>query len=385
MMKNVSYLDGFRGYAAFWVLAAHCAIWGGIRGVWIPDPKAAVDLFMIMSGFLMAYNTIQRAAIEPIEAPSTWLRFYVRRYFRLAPAYYLVLLAAVLLSVPFLGGYAELRALNPERWGHDVNHDTMAVEFGLANIAMHVTFLFGLLPEYASSTGLPDWSLGLEMQFYLIFPFLYLAMKRFGHMRVALPLIALTGATMLLFSRMEGPHGGLGLFPEPSFIFLKLHLFIIGIFLCDAFHGTEITAMQRYLLAFVALGLSFIQLRFYRLDAVILIAAVTIIIVLESDIRPMRQMSKVFGALLGNRLAGFMARASYSVYLTHGFFLAIVGAFLYRQPAYAAFSQSLRYGILLAAVMLCSYSTAFVMEHFVEEPSIRMGRRFAGKIPGTGE
>ena len=33
-------------------------------------------------------------------------------------------------------------------------------------ILLHVTFLFGLFPSFIQDSILPDWSIGLEMQFY---------------------------------------------------------------------------------------------------------------------------------------------------------------------------------------------------------------------------
>ena len=61
--NNTGFLDGLRALAAFSVLTCHCMIWSGWPGSGIPllpGPgmlaKMAVDLFMIISGFLMAYN-----------------------------------------------------------------------------------------------------------------------------------------------------------------------------------------------------------------------------------------------------------------------------------------------------------------------------------------
>src|SRR5512139_1058013 len=105
MQREISYLNGLRGVAALWVLVAHCMIWGGWTLTPIPDAKIAVDLFMMISGFLMVTNAGQRATAEPMERPSSWISFYVRRFFRLAPAYYLSLWLAVALSGPFLDGY----------------------------------------------------------------------------------------------------------------------------------------------------------------------------------------------------------------------------------------------------------------------------------------
>ena len=49
MVKEFAFINLFRAIAAFWVLAAHCMIWGGWYGVPLPSAKIAVDLFMMIS------------------------------------------------------------------------------------------------------------------------------------------------------------------------------------------------------------------------------------------------------------------------------------------------------------------------------------------------
>src|SRR5262249_6832637 len=88
MVRELAFINLFRSIAAFWVLAAHCMIWGGWYGLPLPSAKIAVDLFMMISGFLMASNALARGSIEPLGSLRSWLRFWLRRFFRLAPAYY---------------------------------------------------------------------------------------------------------------------------------------------------------------------------------------------------------------------------------------------------------------------------------------------------------
>lgn len=59
---------------------------------------------MMISGFLMAHNYLARRETEPWQAWPTWRAFWVRRFFRIAPAYYL-LLAVALAMGPLLGNY----------------------------------------------------------------------------------------------------------------------------------------------------------------------------------------------------------------------------------------------------------------------------------------
>src|SRR5262249_16601449 len=63
---NTAFLDGLRGLAAALVLFAHCAIWSGSVTLGLASvpaghvAKLAVDLFMILSGCLMAFTVHER-------------------------------------------------------------------------------------------------------------------------------------------------------------------------------------------------------------------------------------------------------------------------------------------------------------------------------------
>jgi peptidoglycan/LPS O-acetylase OafA/YrhL len=56
----------------------------------------AVDIFILLSGFLMLHQATAREIHEPFDRPQTWLIFWLRRFFRLAPLYYTMLVVAVL-------------------------------------------------------------------------------------------------------------------------------------------------------------------------------------------------------------------------------------------------------------------------------------------------
>jgi peptidoglycan/LPS O-acetylase OafA/YrhL len=185
MVKDYAFISFFRALAAFWVLAVHCMMWGGWWGIPLPPPRMAVDLFMMISGYLMAANAVARDEVEPLSRAGSWLNFWLRRFFRIAPAYYLSLALAIVLSDAFLGGYRELQNLTPGRWDEQFVYDPLRIEYTPLNVLLHLSFLFGLHPTYSFSTFLPDWSLSLEMQFYFVFPALFLVMRKTGFARSA--------------------------------------------------------------------------------------------------------------------------------------------------------------------------------------------------------
>src|SRR5438477_6188480 len=86
--SRVECLDGLRGIAALWVLLDHCLLLTGYSLPVIDMPDLGVDHFMMLSGFLMVFHYHLRAQAEPWDAPHTWAKFWLRRFFRIAPLYY---------------------------------------------------------------------------------------------------------------------------------------------------------------------------------------------------------------------------------------------------------------------------------------------------------
>jgi peptidoglycan/LPS O-acetylase OafA/YrhL len=228
---HLGFLDGLRGGAALWVLLSHCMLWGAWERIRLPDAKIAVDVFMVLSGFLMVRLSLERDEREPIGTTSTAMRFWIRRFFRIAPLYYLVVAFAFIFGQSFKAGVARLIAANPDHFIHlQSAHLPQYTHYTLSNLLMHLSFLFGFVPAFASSTLLPDWSIGLEMQFYLAFPLMMFLYRR-------LPAIS---ATLLIFAigaflkRLTLHALGQDAFPEASFLPLKINVFMAGMLLAFA-------------------------------------------------------------------------------------------------------------------------------------------------------
>lgn len=149
-------LNGIRTIAALLVVVWHVDQFSFLFGV---DSKGfntngmasrAVDLFFVLSGFLITYLLLtEKDRFNKIDYKS----FYKRRILRIWPVYYLALLIALLFV---LSGLLE-------------------VEFSLLQSFLLYVFL---LANVAFSVGLdikpitPLWSVGVEEQFYAIWPFL---------------------------------------------------------------------------------------------------------------------------------------------------------------------------------------------------------------------
>ncbi len=181
-------LDGIRAIAVLAVLVFHSAL------PWLPGGFLGVDVFFVLSGFL-----ITTLLLQEVERTGRihFRTFYLRRARRLLPALFLVFIASAVLAVIFApDAAARLR------------EDIVASTFYVGN-------WWNILSDqsYFQAVGRPPmlqhlWSLGLEEQFYLIWPaVLVFVFRKAGRDRVRK--VALIGALastvwMLILSFVMG-------------------------------------------------------------------------------------------------------------------------------------------------------------------------------------
>lgn len=367
MTSEYIFINFFRSLAAYWVLVAHCMIWGGWYDLPLPSAKVAVDLFMMISGFLMAANAQSRALSEPLENVENWRRFWLRRFFRIAPAYYVSLVAAAVFSTYFLSGYEALQAINPSRWPSGGPYDPARIQFTFKNLVLHATFLFGLHPSYSFSTFLPDWSLSLEMQFYFVFPLIILLLVKFGSIRMSLVIAAVAFAVGLWVSNNI-------YYLEPSVLPLKLHNFIAGILIFKLLRNGR-RALTKFAMV---IALSLLNIPFAASDKIedlITLPILAGLMILLGRLEITGSSPSSLRRILGCKFIEFSSDASYGVYLFHGFFISAAGLLISVHPSLAAMDAQLRVFAMLIFVTTCSYLVAWLVHAFVELPGIRWGKK----------
>ncbi len=320
----------------------------------------------MISGYLMAHNAQRRESIEPMGRASSWLQFYIRRYFRIAPAYYVSLILAVATSAKFLEGYKVLQLLNPEFWGSGGIYDPSTIRYTTGNLIAHITFAFGLLPHYTFSTMLPDWSLSLEIQFYLVFPFLYLLMRKAGAVMIAI----LAALSAFAIARMLT-----GVFPEPSFLPLKLSLFLVGMLIAEIPFGA--TLRKKAAIATLSAILPFAQVSTYHGQSWLLLTLSILLYVLTVAEPGRSSMATLATKVLGGRVAYVLSDASYGIYLFHGFFIAISGSVLFDDTGPLQLNGNYRSVVLCAIALPGSALIAMLIHRYVERPGIDLGRSAA--------
>jgi peptidoglycan/LPS O-acetylase OafA/YrhL len=166
--RHVPALDGIRGAAAAAVFIYHYG--GGARssnfavhfvGETIHLGWAGVSLFFVLSGFL-----ITGILLDSMQRPKWWKTFYIRRTLRIFPLYYTALLGALLVHLLVRRSWSSIAPIWP-------------YFFYLQDIPALVRFEV-LSPLFSLGHF---WSLAVEEQFYLVWPFLLSLANRRGRVR----------------------------------------------------------------------------------------------------------------------------------------------------------------------------------------------------------
>jgi len=160
-------VDGLRAVAVLTVILFH------LHRPWLPGGFLGVDIFFVISGFLITRNIIQGLD----DGRFSIAEFYRRRIKRIAPAM-LVVVAATLVTSQVL--------LTPK----DASSTAKSAVFSLASVANVYFWRFRDWSYFAPDGGqeplLHLWSLGVEEQFYLLWPLLLMVgYRRLGWQRLA--------------------------------------------------------------------------------------------------------------------------------------------------------------------------------------------------------
>lgn len=317
----------------------------------------------------MEANAIQKLPKEPLFVRRNWLRFWIRRFFRIAPAYYVSLALAILSSAHFLTGYQELQSLNPKLWPLGGTYDPSKVDYTVDNILIHLTLLFGVHPQYSFSTFLPDWSLSLEMQFYLAYPVLFCSMRKLGTLRVAI-LVGLVGAWVgHEISRLIP-------YPEPSLLCFKLNFFLAGVLL---WHCIGEERFEKKL----ACGLSAILLTSLEPQQGMQGAVLPTLMALMIILGLLESMGRLPGKsfeFVNSRAVHFCSEMSYAVYLFHGFFISASGLVIKNSSALLSLAPPQRTLLLAITVATLSYALAYFVHRLIEIPGVRLGKLILDRL-----
>lgn len=185
------HVDGLRAIAVVAVIFYH------LNPSWLPGGFTGVDVFFVISGYVVSASVARSSSFGGWKGV---LGFYARRMRRIMPALVVCLLATGLLST----------LLIPESWLSETSGKTGRMAFvGLSNWVMAGTGNDYFSPRSEFNPYTHTWSLGVEEQFYLLFPLLFMAWSKGGRGRgLSMLLFGLATAGSLLFAISRALQGG---------------------------------------------------------------------------------------------------------------------------------------------------------------------------------
>ncbi len=193
-------IDGLRAIAVLSVILFHLDCFDGL-----PGGFTGVDMFFVISGYVISQSLWER---RELSFGRYLADFYRRRMLRIMPALLVVLAVSCVLSA----------MLMPPFWLSDLFNSTgLAAFFGLSNFVLAWNTDTYFSPSAELNPYLHTWSLGVEEQFYIIFPALFFIGLRAGpravFARVLLPLAALASLLIAAYQVNAQPLSAFYLLP----------------------------------------------------------------------------------------------------------------------------------------------------------------------------
>jgi len=346
-------LNGLRALAAISVMLSHVfqntfGNWG-IPTIKLPLFDGGVTLFFVISGFLITYLLLhEKSKTQTINIKY----FYVRRILRIWPIYYLIILISIIIL--YLKGQS----------GEIIQSNLWYYIFFTANIPFLSASGISLIVHY--------WSLGVEEQFYMFWPWL---VKVSGKkiLYIALGFMAFWIACK---------YGSWIVFSNKSLIYrffavTAFHNMMIGAVGAIFFYNKNFRFMHlltnRYvqIISWSLLLLSGFYIEF--LPAVFrneFIAVISLILVIGQV-----EGTKSFYSLEYN-FFDFIGKISYGIYLFHPLIIYLL-SWIWRTNLSERLNLRFQYPIIYLLVSVITVLVAWISFKYYETPFLRLKERFA--------
>lgn len=353
--NHLAFVDSLRGLAALYVLIYHTAL--------LPSPQlsvpfwaeriamyggSGVTLFFVVSAFTLTMTMRLRSGEEGLIK-----KFYIRRIFRIVPLFYVLLLITGI----------------RDKLIFDVIHSWKV-------LLVNGMFIYNLIPGQQESIVWAGWTLGVEMLFYLVFPFIYRYTTDIWKSMVFLLFSMILSSihnhlTPHYFEILNIPIGTYIYFS----VFNQLPSFAVGIvvyYIYEYLHKGGVYNNNKDIAYIFLLGGLLGLAALLEGKASFLLAGLYwqaifySLILLGLSLHPAR--------LFVNKLSAFFGKISFSVYLNHPtivFLLAPVYKIIYDY----AYINSLGYVISLLVTLTLVTSVSYITYRLIEIPGMQVGKR----------
>ncbi|MBR2027682.1 MAG: acyltransferase [Oscillospiraceae bacterium] len=322
-INHIDVLDGIRAVTILIIVWYHIwqqswimPVWGDVNIDWIPRNGAiCVDMMILLSGFCL-FLPYAKEMVYGIKTSGT-KEFYLKRAARIMPSYYMsVLICFFIFALP-AGEYSNSL-------------------FMAKDLASHIFFINNLWADTLVATKLNVvlWTVAVEMQFYIIFPFLARCFQK--KPIITYSVMAATGLLSCFVISTNAENISMQLYVNHTLTFFCV--FANG--MLGAWAYMNFTKNLKYNISIEMLFtvLTFCGLYMYRImcnnhtyssngqkwqvDNRFMLSLVFLLIVIS-----ILMAQKTFQLLLGNKIMKFIAGISFNLYIWHQYIAVKLKAF----------------------------------------------------------
>ncbi|MCR8717638.1 acyltransferase [Pseudomonas syringae] len=348
-MKIVS-LQYLRGFAALLVVVAHNSFLLGEGWTGHIPGALGVDVFFIISGFIMTLITYQ--------SPERPISFFIRRLFRLWPALFVVWLVSYLFVYPKA----------------DFDQRVCSLYFCLQDYSAEG-------PSFGFSPLGPPWTLTYEVMFYLIFTLSMSISYLYRSAVCALFFMASSIVFQLYYN------GRFDFSAQSALDSITVHVwqvwikliantitveFIAGMMLAELMLANKLPVLTRsgrrliqMTLSLAVISACIIGPQVFGMSGGFWLALVIVVSTV---------MLSYHSEAAGSGVLIFLGNISYSLYLVHYALIVFLGRFI---PDNASTID--KAGLFVLSITV-SIGVAFVMFNWIETPFIRVGKKVASVL-----
>lgn len=276
---NLRALTGIRGIAALFVVMYHYT--HPIPPVFFNNGYLAVDLFFILSGFIMTF--VYGGKIEKGITVTDYSKFLYHRFARIYPLYLCILL--------FMISYMYFT-------GKNIN------EFHVSTNIILMQGLFG-----GSLVG-ASWSVSVEIVAYILFPAVCFLVMRYKTLSVPLFCICFLGLYYLPIANEFHGNGPLDIFYGFPSVFRGVLSFFMGVCIFIATNNSQFKIIKKKYVGDIVFILIVFTLYFKGFDLIYVLLCGVLISCLYHG-------SSVTQYALASRPMHFLGEISFSLYLIH--------------------------------------------------------------------
>ena len=316
----------------------------------LPIGSYGVTLFFVISGFLITYLLLT----EKAQSGSVKIgNFYMRRILRIWPLYYLFILLAII--VYWLNGRVD-SIVNSELW---------FILFFTPNVLYGLQTGVRVLAHY--------WSLGVEEQFYLFWPWIVKYSKNLFRWAMIFGILFFIVKTALWFYDSSSVI-------YRMFNYTRFHCMMVGAL------GALLYYRGKFLIIDI-LAKRWIQLISWILFFGIGFNLIYIPGIISHEIFALASMSLIFGQIvpgkslinLENKICNFVGKISYGVYIYHPLWILLFSLFMNKIGVSPNTAAILIFPVVLSLTLL----TAHFSHKYFERPFLKMKDKYSYTVKAT--